>query len=96
MEKLSSYINMPENAPAKAPGQDSAVASVSAQPTGLRPLLRALPAALGWGIAGNFTEMGQRNQGAASALGLEHLDSWWLDAILRTGNSSTYRSGARA
>lgn len=71
MEKLSSYINMPQQ---RHQGREwpsaSAIASVSAQPTGLRPLLRALPTALGCGIAGNFTEVGQRNQGAASAPGL--------------------------
>lgn len=100
MEKLSSYSTTPENAPAKASGQEwpwaIAIASVSAQPPGPRPLLWALPAALGCSIAGSFMEVGQGSQGGASASGPGTVDSSWPDAILRTENSSAYRSGARA
>lgn len=38
----------------------------------------------GCGIAGCFTGVGQGNQGGANAPGPGIVDSWWLNAILRT------------
>ena len=40
--------------------------------------------------------MEQGNQRGATVPGPRTVDSWWLDAILRAGDISTSRSGARA
>ena len=73
-----------------------AAAAVITQPTGLRPFIRALSADLAWDVAGGCQGVGQGNQGEASTLGPGTVGSCWPEAILRTGECSPYKRGARA
>ena len=100
MEKLSSCIHLPENAPAKASGQGVALGqchrSCQCSAYGAEASSQSCVSSPGgryyWGFLGGRTrEPGRSKRSWAWDCGF-----MVADAILRTGECSTYKSGARA